>query len=345
MDSSTETKPAADVAPVNRRFTDPPRGPFGRAKRWLARLAGQIRRQYLCRLRPGYVAEARARRQGECRKCGGCCNLTFHCPFLTEERCRVYEKRSVTCRDFPLDAFDLELTQVACGHWFARQEKESDVRIPLTKYGAREIVIFSLLATLGIALSAIFFWYAVPAFVLGLAFVLYFFRDPTRRIPAEPGLVVAPADGRVTEIIETEEADFLGRKAKKIGIFMSPLDVHLNRAPCDGRVEAVRHRPGRFLNAESARASAENESNAIALADVDGGRTRVLVRQVAGVVARRIVCDAAVGAHLVRGQRMGMIKFGSRTEVYVPLDSSFEVTVEIGQRVKAGETILGTFQA
>jgi len=217
------------------------------------------------------------------------------------------------------------------------------MRIPLATYGIRELVLFGGLAAAAIALSAVFAPYLVPLFVLALGFVLWFFRDPERRIPSEVGAVVSPADGRVVEAAEADEPRFLGGRTHKIAIFMSPLSVHVNRAPCDGRVEAVEHRPGRYHNAADPAASAENESSALVLGDAAEGRTRLLVRQVAGVLARRIVCQAAVGDRLQRGQRIGMIKFGSRAEVYVPIDSGFQVAVSLGQRVKAGETILGRF--
>jgi phosphatidylserine decarboxylase len=125
---------------------------------------------------------------------------------------------------------------------------------------------------------------------------------------------------------------------------MSLVSVHVNRSPCAGRVEAVEHRPGRFLDARDPAASAENESASLAIGDAEGRGSRLLVRQVAGLLARRIVCATAVGDRLERGQRIGMIKFGSRAEVYVPVEAGFDVAVKIGNSVKAGETILGRFR-
>jgi len=218
------------------------------------------------------------------------------------------------------------------------------VRIPLAKYGVRELALFGGPALAGLIISAALAWYLAPIFAAAILFVVAFFRDPERRAPDGPGLVVAPADGRVVEVTETEEPRFLGRPAHKIGIFMSLASVHVNRSPCAGRVEAVEHRPGRFLDARRPESSAENESNTIAIGDAEGRGTRIVVRQVAGVLARRIVCAAAAGDRLERGQRIGMIKFGSRAEVYVPADSGFEVMVELGRRVRAGETVLGRFR-
>ena len=218
------------------------------------------------------------------------------------------------------------------------------MRIPLAEYGVRELALFGGLAMVALVVSAVFAWYLAPIFAAVLVFIVAFFRDPERRAPDEPGLVVAPADGTVVEVTETVEPRFLERPACKIGIFMSLASVHVNRSPCAGRVEAVEHRPGRFLDARVPESSAENESNTLAIGDAEGRGTRIVVRQVAGLLARRIVCAVAVGDRLERGQRIGMIKFGSRAEVYVPSDSGFEVLVEPGRRVRAGETVLGRFR-
>ena len=217
------------------------------------------------------------------------------------------------------------------------------MRIPLTKYRIREVLLFGGISLAGAVLSAVFLWYLVPLFVLTLAVVVYFFRDPSRRTPDEPHVLVSPADGKVVEVAEVEEVEFLKSRTHKIAIFMSPLDVHVNRSPCDGQVEALVHQAGRHLNARVPDASARNEASAMALTHVEGDR-RILVRQVAGAMARRIVCEAAVGRHLARGQRYGMVKFGSRAEVYVPVATGFEVEVRLGQSVKAGETIMGRFR-
>jgi len=217
------------------------------------------------------------------------------------------------------------------------------VRIPLAKYGAGQILLFGGVSLVGAAVTAFVFWYVAPLFTIGFLFVLYFFRDPSRRIPEEPGVVVSPADGKVVEVGEVDEDAFLHAPAHKVAIFMSLLDVHVNRVPCDGRVEALVHRPGGYHNAATDAASRENEALALVLADVEG-RTRILVRQVAGLVARRIVCDAAEGDRLVRGRRYGMIMFGSRLEVFVPVEANFEPAVGIGDSVRGGETVLGWFR-
>ncbi len=118
---------ASGIAAANRKYEEEPEGPLGRVWLWLVRLVGQVRRQYLCRLRPGHVRRARQHRRGECRQCGGCCHLTFRCPFWqTDGLCRIYERRTRTCRDFPVDALDLRLTRVPCGYWFEPESEAAD---------------------------------------------------------------------------------------------------------------------------------------------------------------------------------------------------------------------------
>ncbi|HYE98176.1 MAG TPA: phosphatidylserine decarboxylase, partial [Planctomycetota bacterium] len=164
-------------------------------------------------------------------------------------------------------------------------------------------------------------------------FTLNFFRDPSRRVPQDPGLLVSPADGTVVEISEVQETEFLKAPCHKIGIFLSVFDVHVNRAPCDGPVKAARYSPGRFLDARHPDCGACNESNALHVGDV-------VVKQIAGLIARRIVCDVRPPDVVARGQRIGMIKFGSRTELYVPKDQVREIRVRLNEKVKGGETVL-----
>jgi phosphatidylserine decarboxylase len=165
--------------------------------------------------------------------------------------------------------------------------------------------------------------------------LLYFFRDPERHPPAGDGLFVAPADGQVMTIRQVEEPIFLQGLAVQISIFMSVLNVHVNRAPIAGEVAFRQYRAGRFLPAYRPEASTENESNLLGLIK---GETRVLIKQIAGILARRIVCWSSIGERLARGQRFGLIKFGSRVELFLPPD--VEVLVTIGDRVRAGETVL-----
>ncbi|RMD58412.1 MAG: phosphatidylserine decarboxylase family protein [Nitrospirae bacterium] len=180
------------------------------------------------------------------------------------------------------------------------------------------------------------FFSFLSSLFLGLtAFMLFFFRDPERRIPNVPGAFLSPADGKVIFIGEVEEDKYLKERRKKISVFMSPFDVHINRSPCDGIVVMVKHNTGKFLAAYREGASLENENTEIIIESVQGS---ILVRQVAGFLARRTVCRVGVGDVLERGERFGMIKFSSRVDIYLPLEC--EVLVKLGQKVRAGESII-----
>ncbi len=172
--------------------------------------------------------------------------------------------------------------------------------------------------------------------VLGVAFVLYFFRDPERHPPRDPRAILAPADGRVIRVEAVDEPLFLGGRAIRVSIFMSPLDVHVNRIPYGGRIAFERYVPGQYLVAWEDKASERNER---ALLGVENGAVRVLFVQIAGFLARRIVYHVHLGDSVQAGQRYGMIKLGSRVDVYMPPQVSLRVRV--GDRTRAGETILG----
>lgn len=176
---------------------------------------------------------------------------------------------------------------------------------------------------------------AVCIFSLVSSFMFFFFRDPERTAPEGKGLFVAPADGKIILIKEVNEKKYLKSDAKEISIFMSPFNVHVNRAPCDGKVSAVKHSPGRYMAAYKDDASLKNENIAMLL---EGKEGKILVRQVAGFIARRAVCRVKPGDMLKRGERYGMIKFSSRLDVYLPKDA--EIAVKPGDKVKAGETII-----
>jgi phosphatidylserine decarboxylase len=183
-------------------------------------------------------------------------------------------------------------------------------------------------------------WKAIGV-VLGIVTlaVTGFFRDPDRRIPSDENLIVAPADGRVVSVAKVEGDRMFGGAKTRVSIFLSPLDVHINRTPVTGKIEEVRYQKGKFLAAYKEEASERNEQNALKVVDTQG---RILgVVQIAGVLARRIVCRIKQGDALARGDRFGLIMFGSRTDTYLPAGCKVEV-IE-GQRVKGGETILGRF--
>lgn len=173
--------------------------------------------------------------------------------------------------------------------------------------------------------------------LLGLTFFMFFFfRDPERSIPEGGNIFVSPADGKVILIQNVHEGQYLKNDATQISIFMSPFNVHVNRSPCDGRVKVVVYTPGRFLSAFKPEASRENENITMLL---ETENAKVLVRQVAGFIARRAVCRVKPGDTLKRGERYGIIKFGSRLDVYLPLYT--EIKVKLGDKVKGGESILG----
>jgi phosphatidylserine decarboxylase len=176
--------------------------------------------------------------------------------------------------------------------------------------------------------------WGAPLWLIAL-FVLQFFRDPARNVPEGENLVIAPADGRVIAVERTQDA-YRQREALKISIFMNVFNVHSNRSPVDGTVTGLKYFPGKFVNADLAKASVENERNAL-LMTTDSGQEITCV-QVAGLIARRILCYVRPGAKLQKGQRYGFIRFGSRVDVYLPLDA--RVKVSIGDKPRAGETVL-----
>jgi phosphatidylserine decarboxylase len=169
------------------------------------------------------------------------------------------------------------------------------------------------------------------------AFSLYFFRNPRRQPPDDPRAIVSPADGRIVNICEVIEGDFIRQSMRRVSIFMSPFNVHVNRVPVPGTVKGVRYYPGKFLVASMDKSSTENERNVMALETAEG-RPVVFV-QIAGWMARRILCYIRPGDVVRRGDRCGLIRFGSRVDVFIPLEA--ELAVVKHQVVKAGETLIG----
>lgn len=183
-------------------------------------------------------------------------------------------------------------------------------------------------------------WPAGLPLVIIWAWVISFFRDPQRVGRFADGEMCAPADGTVTEIVRLEHHERIGGPALKIGIFLSIFDVHVNRSPCTGTITSARYAKGRFLDARDPDSGRVNESNTLVIAPAPPLQGPIEVRQVAGTIARRIVCHVHQGDRLASGERFGMIKFGSRTELIVPGDVPTEVAVEVGAKVKAGLTVL-----
>lgn len=197
-------------------------------------------------------------------------------------------------------------------------------------------ILFSGFVTVVLALSGLT-WLAVAG-ILVTAFITYFFRDPARVLPEDPNAVVCPADGKVIIVREVEDDRFLPGKAMKISIFMNVFNVHVNRIPLAGTVERVFLLPGRFYSADKDKAVLHNEYCALTIATP--GQQRYAVVQIAGLIARRIVCRAEKGDQVTAGQRYGLIRFGSRVDLYLPLTT--RVLVKEGQTVTAGESVLAT---
>ncbi|MHC4722357.1 MAG: phosphatidylserine decarboxylase [Planctomycetota bacterium] len=220
----------------------------------------------------------------------------------------------------------------------------------MTKYGFPQVVAFPVMilvvmATVHIAgssdtMSPTTVLIVEVIMAILLIWVLAFFRDPDRDISEGEGILVAPADGRVTDIEVVEENDVIQGRVLKVGIFLSIFDVHINRAPCAVRIDKVTYRPGQYTNAMNPSSGRVNESNDIAMTRLAEPKDTLLVRQISGAIARRIVCRAEVGEDFACGERFGMIKFGSRTELYLPARDNVKCAVKVGDKVKAGETIL-----
>jgi phosphatidylserine decarboxylase len=286
---------------------------------------GRLRRALLRRFRPGYVRRMADRRQG-------------HCP---------------NCPHDVIDPRDLKYWRNVCGYWFRPEDDRFAWRgrLGLARVGLAEVVFFSgLLFGLGVLcglLGALVHWaFWLPLAVAALFWleVIYFFRDPRRTIPTDPNVLVSPADGTVTHVEEVEDVDFPGGRAFRISIFLSVFNVHVNRIPRSGKVTALRYIPGAFLDARHPECAVRNEQLWIDMEE--GSPPRPLrIKQISGAIARRIVCWLKEGEEVKIGERLGMIKFGSRTEVLLPAGGAKEVQVKVGDKVKGGSTILLRFQS
>ena len=212
----------------------------------------------------------------------------------------------------------------------------------VTRHGFKEMLIGSfVLAAVAVGLG--YAWWPLALIVIPvLVWLFAFFRDPNREIPAEQHVMVSPADGTVSDITELPSYDLLdGQPALRIGIFLSVFNVHINRSPCDGVVLKVVYKKGKFINAMShAKASDENESNTVVLGEPDTKKPIAVVKQIVGLIARRIIFTAKDNDRLHRGDRIGMIKFGSRTELYVPKSLEPQAKVQVGQTVRGGADVI-----
>jgi phosphatidylserine decarboxylase len=222
------------------------------------------------------------------------------------------------------------------------------MKIPFTPYGLPQVLVFPaiIIAAMFLCLFIKPYWLLITLEIILLIlfiFVLSFFRDPERNVLTDKNLLISPADGTVADI-ETMDCDYIGGKAIRVGIFLSVFNVHINRSPCNSRVEKTTIKFGQFKDARHPLASKINAANDIAMVRTDPPYDRLLVRQITGAIARRIVCKVNPGDNLQIGQRFGMIKFGSRTELYVPATAKVTVLVKKGDKVKAGITPLVRYE-
>jgi phosphatidylserine decarboxylase len=280
---------------------------------------GRWRRFWLRRLRPGYVRRMADLRRGDCPGC-------------THD---------------VLDRRDLKHYRNVCGYHFG--DEDDPFRRPhplrLARAGLVEVlcfsVLFAALLTLFVGLALRQPWFYAPAVIVAAlwAFVLSFFRDPQRVIPTAADAVLSPADGTVREVGEVGDPDFPGGRAFLVSIFLSVFNVHVNRIPRGGKVTRLVYYPGCFLDARRAECGVRNEQFWIDLQDRRTG-IPLRVKQIAGAIARRIVCWLRPGEEVRAGERLGMIKFGSRTDLLLPVGAVTEVLVRVGDKVKGGSTVL-----
>jgi phosphatidylserine decarboxylase len=216
--------------------------------------------------------------------------------------------------------------------------------VPLTRHGFREMLIGSLVLVVVAVVLGYAIWWPVSIVVVPVLIWLFaFFRDPERTLPSEQHAMVSPADGTVSDVMDLEHDELLGGPCVRVGIFLSVFNVHVNRSPCDGRVTKTIYKEGKFINAmKHDDASSDNESNTVVLAEPHGDRPVAVVKQIVGLIARRIICTVKESDLVHRGDRIGMIKFGSRTELYIPKWLDPQVKVTVGQTVRGAADVIAT---
>jgi len=230
-------------------------------------------------------------------------------------------------------------TQRDCPAWFEHMPFARWGWVELNVYGWPLVVAILLLLLI---LCGPWRWLAIIPAAL-LVQVLYFFRDPPRRVPDAPNAIVAPADGKVVEVTPIDHYDFFDGPAVRIGIFLSIFNVHINRSPSASRVVAMDYQPGKFLNAMDPASATQNEFMWIGFDSLEKPGRRFVVRQIAGLIARRIVCPLTVGQAVPRGLKFGMIKFGSRTELILPAGDA-EIVTKVGDKIRAGSDIVARWK-
>jgi phosphatidylserine decarboxylase len=293
----------------------------------LEQMWGFVRRFWLKTFRRGYVEQMRLMRKGD---------------------------RNVCPHDV-LDPRDVKFYQNQGGYYWEPKDDPFRWRdqLPFARAGLAELFVFDALAfgyalVLAIALcryepatwvKVVGWLLVVTGVVIGIL-ITWFFRNPRRFIPDTPGTVVSPADGKIVAIEEILHDDFIGGPALHIGIFLSIFNVHINRVPLKSRVVGLKYKAGKYLNALRPESARENEQVAILLQETDAPHRPMVVRQITGAIARRIVCWVKPGDVLSRGEQCGMIKLGSRTELIIPLEEGMQIITKIGQHVKAGSSVL-----
>ena len=291
---------------------------------------GVLRRLWLKTCRRGYVKRMASLRQGD----------------------------SNPCPHEVLDPRDLKFYRNQPGfHWRPEDDPFSGRdRLPFARVGLAELIVFSAMTwgpAAGLAGWLLLAdptppagwagWIGVVLLVAVALLIAWFFRDPSRLPPDDPHAVLSPADGKVVEIREIEHDEYIGGPAVLIGIFLSLLNVHVNRSPRPARVIGLSYRRGKFLNAARPEASSENEQLAVRLEETGGSERPLIVRQITGLIARRIVCWLKPGDTLSSGEVFGMSKLGSRAELVLPREDGLELLVELGQSVRAGTSVLARF--
>lgn len=291
---------------------------------------GRVRRWYLRTFRRGYVERMAACRLGE----------------------------GNPCPHDVLDPRDLKFHANQEGwHWRTGDDPFTwRDRLPFARAGLAELLVFSALtfgsAKLLVGLTLYFKWTGLPAILswtvaVALAviggLIVWFFRDPSRKIPAGEGLVVSPADGLIVAIDEIEHDEYIDGPAVMIGVFLSIFNVHINRSPIAARVIGLTYRPGKCLNALRPESARENERLEIRLEGEQAPHRRMIARQITGAIARRIVCRLKPGDKVDRGERFGMIKLGSRTELVIPREEGLKIRIQLGDKIKAGATVLAEY--
>lgn len=284
----------------------------------LERAWGRMRRAFLRTCRPGHVRRMEQTRQGACP----------HCP-----------------HDI-IDPRDLKYNRNVCGYWWKPEDDPFAWRgrLGFARHGLCEMVVFTLgllvvgtlFASLAVWLHGLF-WIPHAAAALIWLEIVWFFRDPRRVVPSDADVLVSPADGTVTHVEEVDEPEF-GR-ALRISIFLSIFNVHVNRVPRSGTIKNVRYFPGKFLDARNPDSAVRNEQLWIDMEEQGTGRA-IRIKQISGAIARRIVCWLKAGDKVAKGERLGMIKLGSRTDVLIPAGQAREVCVKVGAKVLGGATIL-----